>query len=221
MILNDVLILLFAFVALIGPVAFLIFLNRLPRCWRLGIYLVGISTHLFAALVLFSLSWIERNCASGERAQHFFESLQQQLATGTVHREFLELPGYPAGVILTLLAAVAIIAGAVFAWRKLRWYSWFVLIFAFIMTQFVFSVCVRAKDRESIEDHNEMRRLIYALVEQKKTEGVPLRQMADAIGENLQEFRYSYENRREEIKSEKKIEAALKKLRRAASEKVR
>ena len=100
MILNDAMILLFAFIALIGPAVFLIFLNRLPRRWRLGIYLLCIAMHLFAALVLSSLSWIERNCASGKRAQHFFESLQQQLAAGTVHRGFLELPGYAAGVIL-------------------------------------------------------------------------------------------------------------------------
>ena len=126
MILNDAMILLFAFIALIGPVVFLIFLNRIPRRWRLGIYLFCISMHLFAALVLSSLSWINRNIASGMRAQHFFENLQQQLAVGTVHQEFLELPGYAPGVILTLLAAAAIIAGAVFAWRKIRWYSWFV-----------------------------------------------------------------------------------------------
>ena len=120
-------------------------------------------------------------------------------------------------MILTLLAAAAIIAGAVFAWRKLRWYSWGVLIFAFIMTQFTFSVCVRAKDRESIEIHNEIRQRVYGLVEQKRTEGVTDRQMADSIAENLKEFRYSYENRRVEIESEKKIEDALKKLRPAKS----
>ncbi len=212
MILNDAMILLFAFIALIGPAVFLIFLNRLPRRWRLGIYLLCIAMHLFAALVLSSLSWIERNCASGKRAQHFFESLQQQLAAGTVHRGFLELPGYAAGVILTLLAAAAIIAGAVFSRRKIRWYSWFVLIFAFIMTQFAFSVCTRAKDRESLEGHNEMRQRVYDLVKQKRSKGVTDRQMADSIAENLKEFRYSYENRGDEIKSVKRIEEALKKL---------
>ena len=144
--------------------------------------------------------------------------MQQQLAAGTVHRTFLELPGYVPCVILTLLAAAAIIAGAVFAWRKLRWYSWFVLIFAFIMTQFAFSVCVREKDRESIRDHNEMRRLVYGLIEQKRTAGVTDRQMTDSIAENLKEFRYSYESRRAEIESEKRIEDALKKLCRANPE---
>ena len=142
MILNDAMILLFAFIALIEPVVFLIFLNRIPRGWRLGIYLFCIAVHLFAALVL---------------------------------------------------------------------------IFAFIMTQFTFSVCVRAKDRESIKVHNEMRQHVYGLVEQKRTEGVADRQMADSISENLKEFRYSYESRRDEIESEKKIEDALKKLRPAGS----
>ena len=217
MILNDVMILLFAIIALIEPVVFLIFLNRIPRGWRLGIYLFCIAMHLLAALVLSSLSWINRNIASGMRAQHFFENLQQQLSAGTVHRAFLELPGYAPSVILTLLAAAAIIAGAVFAWRKLRWYSWFVLIFAFIMTQFSFSVCVRAKDRESIEIHNEIRQRVYGLIEQKRTEGVTDRQMTDSIAENLKEFRYSYESRRVEIESEKRIEDALKKLRPAGS----
>ena len=212
MFLNDVIILLFAFIALIGPVIFLIFLNRTPRRWRLGIYLFCIAMHFFAAFVLFSLGWIQRHIASGVRAQHFFESLLQQLAAGTVHPAFFELPGYAAGVILTLLAAAAILAGAVFAWKKIRWYSWFVLIFALIMTPFSFSVCVRAKDRECIEDHNEMRRLVYGLIEQKRTEGVTDRQMADSIAGNLKEFRYSYENRCAEIESEKRIEDALKKL---------
>ena len=212
MISQDILLLLFAFIALIGPVVFLIFLNFIPRWWRMGIYLVCVAMHLFAAFVLFSLSWIQRNWASGERTQRFFESLQQQLAAGTVHQDFLTLPGYASGAVLTLLAGAAVIAGAVFAWRKIRWYSWFVLIFAFIMTQFAFSVCARTKDRESIEDHNATRRLVYGLIEQKRTEGVTDRQMAETIAENLKDFRYSYENRRSEIESEKRIEDALKKL---------
>lgn len=214
MISQDILLLLFAFIALIGPVVFLIFLNCIPRWLRMGIYLVCVAMHLFAALVLSSLSGIQRNCASGERAQRFFESLQQQLAAGTVHQDFLTLPSYALSVVLTLLAVAAVIAGAVFAWRKIRWYSWFVLIFAFIMTQFAFSVCARAKDRESIEYHNETRRLVYGLIEQKRTEGVTDRQMAETIAENLKDFCYSYENRRSEIESEKRIEDALKKLRR-------
>ena len=212
MISQDILLLLFASIALIGPVVFLIFLNFIPRWWRMGIYLVCIAMHLFAAFVLFSLSFIQRNNASGERTQRFFESLQQQLAAGTVHQDFLTLPGYASGAVLTLLAVAAVIAGAVFAWRKIRWYSWFVLIFAFIMTQFAFSVCARTKDRESIEDHNATRRLVYGLIEQKRTEGVTDRQMADSIAENLKDFRYSYENRRAEIESKKRIEDALKKL---------
>ena len=146
------------------------------------------------------------------RAQHFFENLQQQLAAGTVRQVFLELPGYASGVILTLLAAAAIIAGAVFAWRKLRWYSWFVLIFAFIMTQFSFSVCVRAKDRESIEIHNEIRQRVYGLIEQKRTEGVTDRQMTEAIRANLEEFHYSYENRKGEKGSVARILSALRDL---------
>ena len=212
MISQDILLLLLASIALIGPVVFLIFLNIIPRWWRMGIYLACVAMHLFAAFILFSLRWIQRNIASGERTQRFFESLQQQLAAGTVHQDFLTLPGYASGAVLTLLAVAAVIAGAVFAWRKIRWYSWFVLIFAFSMTQFTFSVCVRVKDRECIEDHNEMRRLVYGLIEQKRTEGVTDRQMAETIAENLKDFRYSYENRRLEIESEKQIEDTLKKL---------
>ncbi len=211
---QNILILLFTFIALLGPVVFLIFLNSIPRWWRLGIYLFCVAMHLFAAFVLFSLSWIERNCASGERAQHFFESLQQQLAAGTVHQDYLKLPGYASCVVLTVLAAAAVIVGAVFAWRNIRWYSWFALIFAFIMTQFAFSVCVRAKDRKSIKAHNEERRLVYGLIEQKRTEGVTDQQMAETIAENLKEFHYSYENLRAEIESVNRIEDALKKLRR-------
>ena len=49
MILNDAMILLFAFIALIGPVVFLIFLNRIPRRWRLGIYFPCTGIYLFIA----------------------------------------------------------------------------------------------------------------------------------------------------------------------------
>jgi len=221
MIVNGDTILQFAFIALSVSAAFLIFLNRIPRWWRLGIYLLCTGFYLIIAHILYVASVFGRNVASGMRAQHFFESLQQQLAVGTVRQEFLTLPGYASGVILTLLAVVSIMAGAVFAWRKIRWYSWFVLIFAFIMMQDAFSVCLRPKDRKSIEDHNEMRHLIYGLIEQKRTEGVTDRQMADSIAENLKDFRYSYENRRDEIESEKRIEDALKNLRRITTEEIR
>ena len=211
---EDFFIQLFFLIAAIGPLAFLIFLNRIPRWWRLIIFFLCAGLYLFIADLFYSLSGLGRNIASGARTQHFFESLQQQLASGTVHQDFLTLPGYASGAVLTLLAVAAIIAGAVFAWRKIRRYSWFVLISAFIMTQFVFSVRVRTEDRKSIEYHNETRRRVYGLIEQKRTEGVTDRQMAETIAENLKEFRYSYENRRTEIESEKRIEAALKKLRR-------
>ena len=221
MIVNGNTILQFAFIALSVSAAFLIFLNQIPRWWRLGIYLLCTGFYLIIAHILYVVaSVIGRNVDSGIRAQHFFESLQQQLASGTVHQEFLELPGYASGVILTLLAAASIMAGAVFAWRKIRWYSWFVLIFAFIMTQFAFSVCIRAEGRKSIEDHNEMRHLFYGLIEQKRTEGVTDRQMADSVAENLKEFHFC-ESRRAEIESEKRIEDALKNLRRITTEEIR
>ena len=209
---SDIPMLLFAFIASIGPVVFLIFLNRIPRWWRMGLYLFFISLHLFAALVLAALSWIQRNCASGERAKHFFEVLQQQLAAGTVHQDLLTLPGYASGAALTLLAVAAILAGAGFAWRKIRWYSRLVLIFSFIMTQFAFSVCDRAKDRESIEEHNETRKLVYSLIGQKRAQGVTDRQMAESIRANLEEFRYGYENRDGEKGSVARILSALRAL---------
>ena len=220
MIVNGDTILQFAFIALSVSAAFLIFLNRIPRWWRLGIYLLCTGLYLFIDYFLYVASAFPRNVSSGIRAQHFFESLQQQLAAGTVRQEFLELPGYASGVILTLLAAAAIMAGAVFAWRKIRWYSWPVLIFAFIMMQSAFFVCIRAIDRKSIEDHNEMRHLFYGLIEQKRTEGVTDRQMADSIAENLKEF-HPFGNRRDEIESEKRIEDALKNLRRITTEEIR
>jgi len=45
-----------------------------------------------------------------------------------------------------------------------------------------------------------------------ESSGVTDRQMAETIAENLKDFRYSYESRRAEIESEKRIEDALKKL---------
>ena len=65
-----------------------------------------------------------------------------------------------------------------------------------------------------------MRHLFYGLIEQKRTEGVTDRQMADSIAENLKEF-HPFGNRRDEIESEKRIEDALKNLRRITTEEIR
>jgi phosphoglycerol transferase MdoB-like AlkP superfamily enzyme len=209
---TDYIILLFGFIVLVSPVVFLIFLNRIPRWWRLGIYFACCAMHLFAAYIFDALSVLARNIAFGNHAKCFFETLQQQLAAGNVQQELLELPGYASGVVLTSLSAVAIIVGAVFAWRKVRWHSWLVLIFAFVMMLFPFSVCDRINDRTDVRECNELRRNVYALITQKKSQNVTDKQMADVISENLKDFRYSYENRKDEKESVARIVSALRDL---------
>jgi len=163
-------------------------------------------------LVYHSLHFIERNIASGMRALDFFTNLSQQLSSGTVQMELLELPGYFVGTTLSLLAAIAIVAGSVLVWQKIRWYSYVILLLCFFMSNFLFIIFDTLDKRRDIEEHNSLRQRVYALLEQKELQNITPKQMSDVIAASQEDFHFTYENRIDEKKSCEKIISALNAL---------
>ena len=190
----------------------LICLKRISRKWRLSAYSLFFLVHVFAMHVYHAFHFIERNNASGMRAMDFFTLLSQQLSSGIVQVELLELPGYYVGTTLSLLAAIAVIAGAVIIWQKIRWYSYALLILVFFLSNFLFGIFDTLEKRHDIEEHNSLRQRVYTLLEQKVAQNITYKQMANVIADNLKEFHFSYENRIDEKKSCEKIISALNDL---------
>ena len=191
---------------------FLACLPLIPRGWRIVVYSVLCAAHLFAGYAFHVLRFMSRNIASGQHAQNFFTALQRQLSSGTLNEEYLELPGWTSAVLLSLPAAAAVIGGGFVLWRKIRWYSWPLLIGSFILSLFLFEVFDRSDDRQDVREYNELRRRVYALTGQKRAQRVSEKQMADAIAEKLKNFQYSYESRTEEKESVELILSALRDL---------
>ena len=192
--------------------AFLIFLVRIPRFWRAVICLALEAGIVWAGYVLHVLRFIEKNLAFGRHAQAFFTTLQLQLGLGTVSEEYLELPGDAAGILLSLLAVAAIVAGPMCCWMKIRRYSYAVLPAAVLLTGFLFAFPDAVADRRDTAERNDFRREVYGLIAETLARGVTCRQMADAVAANLADFRYSYENRDEERASVARILAAIRGL---------
>lgn len=190
--------------------AFLIFLARIPRFWRAVICLALEAGVVWAGYVLHVLRFIERNIAFGRHAQSFFTTLQLQLSFGAVREEYLELPGYAAGILLSLLAVGAIVAGPVCGWMKIRRYSYAVLPVAILLTGFLFAFPDAVDERRDAAERNDFRREVYGLIAETLARGVTCRQMADAVAAPLADFRYSYENRDAERASVARILAAIR-----------
>lgn len=197
---------------LLALAAFLIFLGKIPRVRRLAAYAGFCAALIFAAWGFHSLQILGRNISSGLRAREFFEALQVQLSSGNFTAGPAELPGVGSGVLLSLLAAAAIFGGAVCCWLKIRWYSYLILPAALILASFLFAYPDAADRRQDVEEHNVLRRRTYALVAEKRAQGVTGRQMADAVGAKLKDFHCDYENRRGEKESVARILAALRAL---------
>ena len=155
---------------------------------------------------------MSRNAFSGFRTLEFFKALQAQLSSGDFTAGLPELPGIGFGILLSLLAMAAIIGGAVCCWLKIRWYSHFILPAAFILSSFLFAYPDAADRRQDMEEHNALRRRIYALVAEKRAQGVTGQQMAELIGAKLKDFHYDYESRRGEKESVARILSALRAL---------
>ena len=209
---SDLPVLIVLFVYLISLIGFLVSLKFIPRPWRLAGYVVFSDAHVFAAYFLHSLNFLQRNIASGERTQQFFKSVWRQLAAGSLQPEFAELPGYVFPILLSLLAAAAILGGGVLLWQKIRWYSWPLLILAFFLSGFLFAFGNAQDDRQDIQGHNLLRKRIYELIGQKRAQQVPDRQLADAIRVGLKNYEYSYTSRQAEETSVEIIVSALRDL---------
>ena len=210
---GDIVILLLLFLCPLLLLGYLIFLSWIPRVWRLVGYGFFCGVHLFALSLLDALRVIDRNNASGRRAEEFFAALERQLSSGRLlSPEYLETPGYAVPMLLSVLAIAAIAGGGVLVWRKIRWYSWPLLIAAFGLSSFLFAASHRVDDRRDITERNDLRRRTYALLAEKRAQGVADRRLAEAIAANRKDFRYSYENRDVERKSVARILAALREL---------
>ena len=197
---------------LFALVAFLYFLEKLPRVWRLAVFGAFCAVHIFVAWIIHNLQFVHRNAFSGFRTLEFFKALQAQLSSGDFTAGLPELPGIGFGILLSLLAVAAIIGGAVCCWLKIRWYSHFILPAAFILSSFLFAYPDAADRRQDAEEHNALRRRTYALVAEKRAQGVTGRQMADVIAAKLKDFHCDYESRRGEKESVARILAALRAL---------
>lgn len=209
---QDLLFLTILLIYVVTLIGFLVFLHLIPRVWRIVGYSVLCAAHIFAGYAFHILRFMSRNCASGQHAIGFFTALQLQLSLGTLNEEYLELPGWTAAALLSLLGIAAIIGGGAVLWRKICWYSWPLLIGSFILSFFLFEVLNRADDRQDVREYNELRRRVYALIGQKQAQLVSKKQMADAIAENLKDFQYCYESRKMETGSVDLILSALRDL---------
>ena len=209
---TDLFIPIFGLLYLAGLIAFLTFLGMIPRVWRVLTYTAFCAIHILAAGVFHSLNFVSRNSMSGLRTQTFFTVLQEQLSAGNFSAGLLDLPGCGSGILLSLLAVAAVLGGVICCWVKIRWYSYLILPAAFILSALLFAWPDAIDKQQDIEEHNALRRRTYALIAEKRARGVTARQMADAIGENLKEYHYSYENRKSEKESVAKILSALRNL---------
>ena len=209
---TDLFIPIFGLLYLAGLIAFLTFLGMISRVWRVLIYTAFCAIHIFAVWVFHSLNFISRNSMSGLRTQTFFTVLQEQLSAGNFAAGLLDLPGCGSGILLSLLAGAAVLGGLICCWVKIRWCSYLILPAAFILSALLFAWPDAVDKRQDIEGHNALRRRTYALIAEKRAQGVTARQMADAIGENLKEYHSSYENRKSENESVARLLSALRNL---------
>lgn len=219
---SDIVILLILFLYPLLLLGYLIFLVWIPRLWRLVGYCFFCVVHLFALALFDALRVIYRNNASGRHAEEFFAALERQLSSGSpLPPEYLEMPGYAVPMLLSVLAVAALVGGGVLVWRKIRWYSWPLLIAVFGLSSFLFAAEHCVDDRRDITERNDLRRRTYALLAEKRAQRVTDRQLAEAIAANRKDFRYSYETRAAEQMSVNRILKALRELMPATPKKER
>ena len=187
-------------------------LKHIPLKWRIGAYCFFFIVHICTLSVFHAFHFIDRNIASGMRAMDFFTLLSQQLSSGVFQTELLDLPDYFVGTTLSLLAAIAIIAGFVIIWQQIRWYSYVLLLLVFFLSNFLFCIFDTINERHDFEEHNSLRQRVYTLISQKIEQNITLQQIADAISVNMQDFHSTYENRVDEKHSCEKIISAINDL---------
>ena len=209
---NDETLFCIALIYLLCLLGFLIPLKRIPKVWRLVIFTVFCAVNIGLDFIIRGLSFISFNIQSGERALKFFTDLSEELARNTMSIEYLPMPSYTASIIWGIISLLVVIAGFVVLGLKIRWYSWVTTIAALFCACGILGIQTPHSEMRYINDSNTLRKKTYLLIKQKRKENVSSKQISEAIKANLKDFRYTYENRKDERESSEKILFAIKTL---------
>jgi len=198
---------------LVYLLGFLIPLKCIHKVWRLVIYLFFCAVNIGLTFAYRGLDFITFNIQSGERALNFFTELSETLANNTMRVEYLAMPTYSAHIIWGIISLLVVIAGFVVLNLKIRWYSYVTTIVAIFCAFGILNIPMPPhSEKRYINDSNTLRKKTYSLIEQKRRENVSDKQISAAIKANLKNFRYTYENRKDEMESSEKILTAIKNL---------
>lgn len=201
-----------ALIYLLALLGFLIPLKWIPKVWRLAIFTVFCAVNIGFAFICRCFNFITSHLQSGERALKFFTELSETLANDTMKIEYLPMPSYTASIILGIISLLVVIAGFVVLGLKIRWYSYVITIAALFCASGILDIQTPHSEMRYISDSNTLRKKTYLLIEQKRKENVSNKQISEAIKANLKDFRYTYENRKDERESSEKILTAIKNL---------
>ena len=199
-----------ALIYLLCLLGFLIPLKQIPKVWRWVIFTVFCVINICLAGIFRGLNFITFNIQSGEQALNFFTELSEELAQNAMNIEYLPMPSYTASIIWGIISLLVVIAGFVVLGLKIRWYSWVTTIAALFCACGILGIQTPHSEERYINDSNTLRKKTYLLIEQKRKENVSNKQISEAIKANLTDFRYTYENRKDEKESSEKILTAIK-----------
>ncbi|MBO4511599.1 MAG: hypothetical protein J5746_02425 [Victivallales bacterium] len=182
---------------------------HISRIWRSLVCIVLSGIHVFAGFVFYELSFIDRNLTFGLQTETLFTSIAEQLGKGLLLEEYIQPPALVWHAILSVLGALSVAGGLVLVLMKMRWWSWLLLCLALVLSTEIFSYPKKKLDCAAIARQNALRQRAYSLVKQRRSDGIPDKLLAETITLQMEDFRYTYENRTEAIQSAEKIITAL------------
>ena len=209
---NDETLFCGAIIYLLALQGFLIPLKWIPPGWRWVILAFFCTINIGLSFIYRGVHYLTFNIQSGEYALNFFTGLSEQLANNSVNVEYIPMPSYTTSIILGIVSLAVVIAGFVIIGMKVRWYSWLSVIAVLVFSFGILDIQTPHVEERYIKDSNQLREKTYSLIEQKRKENVSYKQIFDAIKANLKDFRYTYENRKDERESSEKILTAIEKL---------
>ena len=184
----------------------------ISRIWRGLVYILLSGIHVFAGFVFYELSFIDRNCTFGTQTEALFNTLAEQLGKGMFLEEYIQQSSLVWPAILSAMGALAVAGGMVLVLMKMRWWTWPLLCLTLALSTEIFSFSKNKRDCAAIAEQNALRQRTYELVKQRRTDGIPDKQLAETITTQMKDFRYTYENCTEATASAEKIMAALTEL---------